>query len=847
MSIVDRRKHRVDIAMDARLLHKRILRRVESDMPDICIYILCHTAERLEAAEEIYKIYPWAVPILMKYQDCTFENAFWKQLLEIKDEWSSCEMVGTLSYKAFKKTDILRVDKIIRDRTRWSSGYFNFNESSKPFTNDHPNLITIMKDVIKSMDLPVPSAAFYNYWMCTPNKMVRFIDWFETKLKPTVLAHPLAMTNAMYSVGQLTSEQCRAKFGVPFYPHVPFVLERLNKAFFVSDVVNDVASNVVNDVASNLVNDVASNVVNDVVSNKLPTVRIYILCYNEERLASASSIYGKYYWAVPILMKYQDCTFENAFWKQLLEIRSEWNECDMVGTLSYSASKKINLDNVDAIIRNKDAWNYGYYNFADSTCAIREDGHPNLLRIVDDVCSTLNMAQPTLAYYNYWMCSPIRMIQFISWVTRKLIPTVLEHPLAMSNADYKEPSISPEECVKKFGVPHYPHVPFVLERLTKAFFSNLLLNRTIPSNPRVIVFSVNLGGYDSRSKKHIAQTYPYDEVFYTSKEDLDISDARNYFEASKKWRFSAHKLNKVKNYDIAIYLDSNVYMMNATFIQDVVDHLSQNKWDMLMSPHEARTTNVEEANECIKCKTRFSDVSLDKYKDNIPSYNRLCWCGFNARWLSSPNSSNCAQLMDKWWEMIKDDPYGVVNDQIEWPVALEYSDIHFPIVFSHAWQKEYLLFKNFNIVLDFRNHYLSRKAKLPLIDDKLVDTVIIFIVCYTDREYSEAQYKFRSFFWAQPIRVDTLDNSYIKQQQTVWASSKYVGFAEYQHFGSVILEKIHHYVLNNLTCEDIQYYYDADNNNTSTLLYNIWKSLNEDCAYNPFWICSSSRMNMVLH
>ena len=817
VELFERRKRRLQEAEEARPTYKRILRKVATEMPNVCIYILCHTEERLEAAEEIYKIYPWAVPILMTYQDCTFENAFWKQLLEIKEEWADCEMVGVMSYRAFKKIDILRVDKIIRDRSRWSSGYFNFYESSKPLKNDHPNLMEIINDVLTTVGLPLPPTSYCNYWMCTPEKMLGFIDWFETKLKPAVLAHPLAMTDAKYRAGKLTAEQCQALFGVSFYPHVPFVFERLNKAFFVSDVVT-----------------IKTN------------VRIYILCYNEERFASASSIYGKYYWAVPILMKYQDCTFENAFWKQLLEIRSEWNECDMVGTLSYSASKKINLNNVDAIIRNKDAWKYGYYNFADSTCAIREDGHPNLLRIVDDVCSTLNMAQPTLAYYNYWMCSPIRMIQFISWVTRRLIPTVLEHPLAMSNADYKEPSISPEECVKKFGVPHYPHVPFVLERLTKAFFSNLLLNRTIPSNPRVIVFSVNLGGYDSRSKKHIAQTYPYDEVFYTSKEDLDISDARNYFEASKKWRFSAHKLNKVKNYDIAIYLDSNVYMMNATFIQDVVDHLSQNKWDMLMSPHEARTTNVEEANECIKCKTRFSDVSLDKYKDQIPSYNRLCWCGFNARWLSSPNSSNCAQLMDKWWEMIKDDPYGVVNDQIEWPVALEYSDIHFPIVFSHAWQKEYLLFKNFNIVLDFRNHYLSRKAKLPLIDDKLVDIVVIFIVCYTDREYSEAQYKFRSFFWAQPIRVNTMDNSYIKQQQPVWASSRYVGFTEYQYFGSVILEKIHHYIVNNLTGEGIQYYYDANNNNTSTLLYNTWKSLNEDCIYNPFWICSSSRMKMVL-
>jgi len=197
------------------------------------IYVLCHTKERFTSAQQIYKPWPWAIPILMKYQDCTFENAFWKQLLEIKDEWASCDMVGSVSYSAYKKIRMTAIDSIIRDRNKWKSGYVNFNNTQKSITNDHPNLLRIINDVMKTIGMPRPTFSCCNYWMCTPDKMTRFIDWFETMLKPVVLAHPLAMTNAQYP-GSLNKQALMTVCGTPFYPHVPFVIERLNKAFFVN-------------------------------------------------------------------------------------------------------------------------------------------------------------------------------------------------------------------------------------------------------------------------------------------------------------------------------------------------------------------------------------------------------------------------------------------------------------------------------------------------------------------------------------------------------------------------------------------------------------------------------------
>ncbi len=71
----------------------------------------------------------------------------------------------------------------------------------------------------------------------------------------------------------------------------------------------------------------------------LPNIRMYVLCHNYERFTLAKKMFADYYWGHPIMMKYQDMRQENAFWKQLLEIESEWESCDMVGTLSPVAFK----------------------------------------------------------------------------------------------------------------------------------------------------------------------------------------------------------------------------------------------------------------------------------------------------------------------------------------------------------------------------------------------------------------------------------------------------------------------------------------------------------------------------
>jgi len=207
------------------------------------------------------------------------------------------------------------------------------------------------------------------------------------------------------------------------------------------------------------------------------TYRIYILCYNKERFEKAKTIYGIYSWAFPILMKYQDYTFENAFWKQLLEIKSEWINYKFVGTMSYKAYEKVNIDDIDRKIIIDSYKNKCYVHFADGTTPVLNSPlaakHPNFKRIWVDVLEKLNLNDSTESLFNYFMCTPTLMVLFLNWYSSVYLPVLMSHPLMFTNANYTE-GLGKDALVKLWGHPYYPHLPFVMERLNKCFFQDIL-------------------------------------------------------------------------------------------------------------------------------------------------------------------------------------------------------------------------------------------------------------------------------------------------------------------------------------------------------------------------------------
>jgi hypothetical protein len=202
-----------------------------SDLPNVRIYVLCHNYERFALAKEKYAKYYWAHPILMKYQDITFENAFWKQLLEIKSEWKECEMVGVISSRAYMKTSITEIDNIIKDPKKWSGGYYNFMDTPIPIGDTHKETKSVCIEILRELKLTPTTEAHCNYWMTTPALMHAFIKWYNDILKPIVLRNQYITEKSNYS-GSCNTGQLLRLCGVPYYPLAPFVIERLNKLFF---------------------------------------------------------------------------------------------------------------------------------------------------------------------------------------------------------------------------------------------------------------------------------------------------------------------------------------------------------------------------------------------------------------------------------------------------------------------------------------------------------------------------------------------------------------------------------------------------------------------------------------
>ena len=204
-----------------------------------------------------------------------------------------------------------------------------------------------------------------------------------------------------------------------------------------------------------------------------PFIKIYILCYNQEKLEMAVKRYENYYWAYPILMKYQDFTFENAFWKQLLEIKDEWINCEMVGTLSWKSFQKINLDKINADLINKKYENEYFYPFYNTNRFVKlndHSTHPHFDEIWNYLLTEFDYNDCIEVNYNYWICKPFHMLKFIEWFHNLALPKLLTHPLSMTNANYIEGTMNEEELLKLTGYPYYPIAPFLLERFNPCFF-----------------------------------------------------------------------------------------------------------------------------------------------------------------------------------------------------------------------------------------------------------------------------------------------------------------------------------------------------------------------------------------
>jgi len=203
---------------------------------------------------------------------------------------------------------------------------------------------------------------------------------------------------------------------------------------------------------------------------------LYVLYYNEETKARAVAEYSMN----PI------CKFlfvpttvycESFVIMELLQQRTdEWKSCDYVGMISYKAREKCIIPK--EFIRLEKAKTDGYqiicFNFAPSVDFYFKDGykqHKNLEKIVNTLAELvpLNLGSTVPIWANYWFMTPSVLYKYIVFLRH--IKSIFESNselkrLLLEDAGYAKPPMNFTEVT---GLGHYPHHPFVMERITGFF------------------------------------------------------------------------------------------------------------------------------------------------------------------------------------------------------------------------------------------------------------------------------------------------------------------------------------------------------------------------------------------
>lgn len=287
--------------------------------------------------------------------------------------------------------------------------------------------------------------------------------------------------------------------------------------------------------------------------------------------------------------------------------------------------------------------------------------------------------------------------------------------------------------------------------------------------------------YSAGSQRHAPQSYACTFRIVVH----DANDARNTYEASKKLRMSAHLV--VQDADIAIYIDENVKITDEDFVKNIVNHHAEHRWDLLMCPHA--NTFTEELERC-RQKLEYSSEGLDIQRRTMTTANKLCWSGFNARWLRSPLSKHVNYLMDAWWFLVKMDPFGFSNDELCFPKALELARTALrPINFSCDWTQEC-----------FFVHPPREYLIVPLEDGVPRERVRIYILCYSHQTLESAKIEFRKYHWARPIMLEhqdaSFENVFYKQLATLddWDHLDMVGTLAHSAHAKMDVYKLHCYI-----------------------------------------------------
>ena len=184
-------------------------------------------------------LYPVEIPATTKYMENTFYITW---LPENKDLWESKDYVGVVSWKFDQK---IRVP----DLSSYGGGedfvgfYLQRANMIQHSQTWHPRFISSFPILLQKMGYPLhlimsPNVPYivYNYWMCKPHWMDRYITFLKKVMD--LMENWEDVQEALYADAKfeipphLKVEDLMRIFNRPYYTHHCFVLERMAGFYF---------------------------------------------------------------------------------------------------------------------------------------------------------------------------------------------------------------------------------------------------------------------------------------------------------------------------------------------------------------------------------------------------------------------------------------------------------------------------------------------------------------------------------------------------------------------------------------------------------------------------------------
>jgi len=209
------------------------------------IYVLCPDEESLECARKEYTR-PWETPIIIPQTPWLESIMYVSELMRRRDEWKDMDFVGCIAHTAHtKQSKIHMIDKLMEQAkndgsdivTFLTGGYRDIVSNGAQY---HPGFRAAWNDTWRYLGydpkrMSEPCLAFFcNYWCATPEYMSFYCSmmaYCKYRLERTPAWKSLLWRNANYIQGTIPRDKLQQLFGVPYYPLLPFVIERMICAF----------------------------------------------------------------------------------------------------------------------------------------------------------------------------------------------------------------------------------------------------------------------------------------------------------------------------------------------------------------------------------------------------------------------------------------------------------------------------------------------------------------------------------------------------------------------------------------------------------------------------------------